>query len=107
MRYALLAYGPSGPWAEPSDIGLEAELAAAGALVTSEVLADVDTASTVRVRDAATVADGPFAETAEVLRGVLLVDLPDLDAALAVARRCPAARTGSVEVRPVLGAGTR
>lgn len=45
--------------------------------------------------------DGPFAETTEQLGGFLLIDAADLDAALDVASKLPAARFGSVEVRPV------
>jgi hypothetical protein len=46
--------------------------------------------------------DGPFAETKEQLGGVLILDLPDLDAAIEVASRVPCAEGGSVEIRPVL-----
>jgi hypothetical protein len=61
------------------------------------------TATTVRVRDGKTLTtDGPFAETREQLAGYYLVEAKDLDAALAVAARIPGARTGSVEVRPVM-----
>src|SRR5208282_5484083 len=44
---------------------------------------------------------GPFAETKEQLGGYYLIDVPDLDAALVWAKRCPAARYGTVEVRPI------
>jgi hypothetical protein len=46
--------------------------------------------------------DGPFAETKEVLGGYYLLEAPDLDAAIALAARIPAAWTGSVEIRPVM-----
>ena len=46
--------------------------------------------------------DGPFAETKEQLGGVMLIDAADLDAAIAIAAKVPAARFGSIEVRPVL-----
>jgi hypothetical protein len=67
------------------------------------------TATTVRVRggkggDVIT-SDGPFAETKEVLGGFYLIDAPDLDAAIALAAQIPAARTGSVELRPVMEIG--
>ena len=48
------------------------------------------------------VLDGPFAETHEQLGGYFLVDVPDLDAALAIAKRLPGGRKGSVEIRPVV-----
>ena len=46
--------------------------------------------------------DGPFAETREQLGGYFLVDARDLDEALAIASRIPAARWGTVEVRPIV-----
>jgi hypothetical protein len=59
--------------------------------------------TTVRVANGErTVTDGPFAETREVLGGFYLFDVPDLDAALDWAARCPGARYGSIEVRPVM-----
>jgi hypothetical protein len=59
-------------------------------------------AKTVRVADGETqVADGPHAKTKDQLGGVYVVDVPDLDAALAWAARSPVARYGVVEVRPI------
>jgi hypothetical protein len=49
--------------------------------------------------------DGPFAETKEQLGGYYLVDVPDLNAALEIAKRLPVFRDGSVEIRPLLGPG--
>jgi hypothetical protein len=61
------------------------------------------TATTVRVREGKMLTtDGPFAETREQLGGYYLVEAKDLDAALAVAARIPGAKTGSIEVRPVM-----
>ena len=61
------------------------------------------TATTVQVRDGKTLTtDGPFAETREQLGGYYLVEAKDLDAALAIAARIPGAKTGSIEVRPVM-----
>jgi hypothetical protein len=61
------------------------------------------TATTVRVRDDKTLTtDGPFAETREQLGGYYLVEAKDLDTALAIAARIPGAKTGSIEVRPVM-----
>jgi hypothetical protein len=73
-----------------------------GQLLAGEPLKSVRTATTVRVRDGrASITDGPFAETKESLGGFVLVDVPDLDAALAIAAKWPSARFGGVEVRPV------
>jgi hypothetical protein len=61
------------------------------------------TATTVRVRDGKTLTtDGPFAETREQLAGYYLVEAKELDAALGIAARIPGARTGSIEVRPIM-----
>lgn len=80
----------------------------AGILVSGESLADLVTATTVRVGPDGerAVTDGPFAETREVLGGFYVIDVPDLDAALDWAARCPGARgSGSVVVRPVADFG--
>ena len=63
-----------------------------------------DTATTVRVQDGRTLTtDGPFPETKEVLGGYYLLDADDLDSAIELASRVPAARMGgAVEVRPVV-----
>ena len=59
-------------------------------------------ATTVRVRDGKPLlTDGPFAETREQLGGYMLIDVKDLDEAIAIAARIPLARTSTVEVRPV------
>ena len=61
------------------------------------------TATTVRVREGKTLTtDGPFAETREQLGGYYLVEAKDLDTALGIAARIPGAKTGSIEVRPVM-----
>ena len=49
--------------------------------------------------------DGPFAETKEQLGGFYLIDVADLDAAIAIARKLPLAADGAVEIRPLLGPG--
>ena len=68
-----------------------------------EALHNTDSATTVRVRDGATTTtDGPFAETKEALGGFYLIDVEDLDAALAVAAELPGSWYGSVEVRPIV-----
>jgi hypothetical protein len=73
-----------------------------GQYVAGEALQPIATATTVRVKDGKTVVtDGPFAETREQLGGFYLVEAKDLDEATALAARIPAARTGSIEVRPI------
>jgi hypothetical protein len=52
------------------------------------------------------VTDGPFAETHEQLGGYFLIDVPDLDAAIAVARRIPGGSKGTVEIRPIVELAT-
>ena len=74
----------------------------AGIYVSGDRLRGADTATTVRVTSGRTeVADGPYAEAREQLGGFHIIDVPDLDAALAWAARCPSAARGAVEVRPV------
>ena len=67
-------------------------------------LAPAHTASTVRVKEGdALVTDGPFADTKEVFGGYFLLEADDLDAAIQVAAKIPAARFGgSVEIRPIV-----
>ncbi|GAA4901272.1 hypothetical protein LX16_0452 [Stackebrandtia albiflava] len=80
----------------------------AGILVSGESLADLVTATTVRVAadGERTVVDGPFAESREVLGGFYVIDVPDLDTALDWAARCPGSRGGgAVVVRPVADFG--
>lgn len=61
-------------------------------------------ATTVRAPDGKpSVVNGPYAETREQLGGYFLIEVPDLDAALAWAARCPAVQHGAIEVRPVWG----
>jgi hypothetical protein len=69
----------------------------------NNALQSLSTATTVRERDGERlVSDGPFAETKEMLGGYYLIDVPDLDSALAWAAKVPNAPYGSVEVRPVV-----
>jgi len=79
------------------------DLAAEGKFLSANPLQSVSTATSVRVRDGKrTVTDGPFAETREQLGGYFLVDANDLDEAIGIAGRIPAAKWGTVEVRPVV-----
>ncbi len=75
----------------------------AGVFVAGDALNPVDTATTIRIRggEVATT-DGPFAETKEQLGGYYLLECKDLDEALRWAAKIPAAKTGSIEVRPVM-----
>ncbi|MEU2664631.1 YciI family protein [Micromonospora sp. NPDC007220] len=111
MKYMLLinagAVGEDGGAAgcDVSDwMAYDKQVREAGILVSGESLADLVTATTVRVGEDGrrTVTDGPFAETREILGGFYVIDVPDLDVALDWAARCPGARgNGAVVVRPV------
>ena len=73
-----------------------------GVMVGGERLRPTSAATTVRVRGGKTeVLDGPYADTKEQLGGYYMIEVPDLDAALAWAARCPGASHGAIEVRPV------
>jgi hypothetical protein len=112
MQYMLLIYGEeraaeSMPREQMSEI-VNAYMAYTEALREAKVLAasnrlkPTSAATAVRTANGQTkVLDGPFAETKEQLGGYYLIDVPDLDAALSWAKRCPAARYGTVEVRPI------
>jgi hypothetical protein len=110
-QYMLLIYAPAE--GGPSDEERQAEmprwfeftqsLRDAGVMVAGDALHGVDAATTVRVRSGETqITDGPFAETKELLAGYYVVDVPDLDTALAHAARVPNVHYGSIEVRPVV-----
>ena len=74
-----------------------------GQYVAGEALQPVQTATTVRIRNGrVSTTDGPFAETKEQLGGFYLIEARDLNDAIQVAARIPSARTGSIEVRPVV-----
>lgn len=78
-------------------------IAKSGNFKAGDALEPTTTATTVRVREEKTLTtDGPFAETKEQLGGYYLIEAKDLDGAIAIASRIPAARSGSVEVRPVM-----
>jgi hypothetical protein len=111
MQYLLMIYAQEGGWekmtAAEQERGMAAymayseALAAAGVLKGSNRLQPAATSTTVRLVDGkAQVLDGPYADTKEQLGGYYLIDVPDLDAALAWAARCPGAGHGIVEVRP-------
>lgn len=78
------------------------KLQKAGHLLAASPLHPVETATTVRVREGKTATtDGPFAETKEQLGGFLMIDVPDLNDAIRIAAQFPAAKFGSIEVRPM------
>ncbi|WP_353952812.1 YciI family protein [Knoellia sp. S7-12] len=71
-----------------------------GVLIAAEVLAPTSSATTITLRNGSLeVQDGPFAETKDALAGIFVIDVPDLDAALGWAEKCPAAQYGLIEVR--------
>ena len=73
-----------------------------GRMLAAEALQPVQTATTVRMRGGKlSITDGPFAETKEQLAGFYLIEAKDLNDAIQVAGNIPAARVGSVEVRPI------
>jgi hypothetical protein len=113
MKYLLMIYEEEKGWAKYTDaerqqIFGEYYQFTEGIKKTGEYqggnpLQPTTTATTVRVRDGKRlVTDGPFAETKEQLGGYYLVDAADLDAAINLAGRIPAARVGSIEVRPIM-----
>lgn len=74
-----------------------------GAMVSGNGLQPPDVSTTIRVQNGSRhVVDGPFADTKEILGGYVILDVPDLDAALEWAARAPCVSAGSVEIRPVL-----
>jgi hypothetical protein len=76
---------------------------ASGQYVAGEALQPVATATTVRIRNGnLSTTDGPFAETKEQFGGFYLIEARDLNEAIQVAAKIPSARTGSVEIRPVV-----
>lgn len=111
MRYTLLMH-----YREPTDGEVSEQaiaeakdafgaygraLAQAGVLLSADVLQPTSASTTVTRRTGELlVQDGPFAETKEVLAGVFVVDVADLDAAIGWAEKCPGAQWGVVEVRP-------
>ena len=112
MQYLLMLYADESGWSRLTRAEQEQGMAAykaytealskAGALLGSNRLQPVGTATTVRVSDGKShVLDGPYAETKEQLGGYYLIEAPDLDAAISWAARCPGSGHGVVEVRPV------
>lgn len=110
MRYTFLLYTDPADLAHMTLEDWEAEkqvygayiadLREAGVFLDADWLQPVESATTLSLKDGKRfVQDGPFAETKETLGGFFAIDVPDLDAALAWAEKCPAAKVGKVEVR--------
>lgn len=113
MKYMLMIYGNEAEHSNWSKEQLDAEMQAyyafqgevqqRGIKVAGEALHPTSAATTVRVRGGKTLTtDGPFAETKEQLGGFYLIDVKDLDEAIAVAAKIPTASDGCIEVRPVV-----
>ena len=78
-------------------------LAQSGAMIGGHGLETREVSTTIRVENGnRQVVDGPFADTKESLGGYVIIDVPDLDAALEWAGRAPCVTAGSVEIRPVM-----
>ena len=111
MRYTLFLYYPE---MTATDIGQDAieagkqafhayakALDDAGVLSSAEVLQQSTNSTTLALRDGSLrVQDGPYADTKEQIGGTFVLEVPDLDAALAWAEKCPVAMWGTVEIRP-------
>jgi len=112
VKYMLLIYRDEPSWDKLSPaerqkiyadtVELSEELASRGQYLGGFPLHPSSSATSVRVRDGKRlVTDGPFAETREQLGGYKIIEVKDLDEAIAVAARIPLARTSTVEIRPV------
>ena len=112
MKYLCLVYGEERTFTEMPEreydelirehLVFDGELKAGGHFLAAEALESVTTATMVRVRNGRiSVTDGPFAETKEQLTGFFLIDARDLNQAIQIASRIPAARMAGIEVRPI------
>lgn len=113
MRYTLLLHYPEMTAEELGEDALKDGMAAfdayakaledAGVLLSAEVLAPSSATTTIsRKTGELLIQDGPFAETKEQLGGYYLLEASDLNDAIQVAARIPGAKTGSIEVRPIM-----
>lgn len=109
MKYMLLAYSDENAWTEDERMRcmeesteLCHELQAKGQYIDASPLHPVSTATSLRMRnERREITDGPFAETREQLGGYFLIDVKNLDEAMAFAARLPSAKKGTVEIRPI------
>jgi hypothetical protein len=113
MQYILLIYfNEAAAKSRPADetqkmhaeyLTFTAAIKQSGHLRAGEPLEGTSTATTVRVKEGKTIrTDGPFAETREQLGGFYIVEARDLDEAVGLAARIPGAKTGCIEVRPIM-----
>lgn len=110
MKYMLLIYSDENAWTESEQevcyaesVQLSQQLKANGQYLGASPLHPVSTATSIRVHSGKQlVTDGPFAETHEQLGGYFLINARDLNEAINIAGRIPAARKGTVEIRPIL-----
>jgi hypothetical protein len=113
MEYMLLIYSSEAEWFGQTKEQMEQaygeymqfskEVVDAGIMRGGSELKPVSTATTVKVRSGKTqLTDGPFIETKEQLGGYYIIDVPNLDEALKWAAKCPGAKHGSIEVRPLM-----
>jgi hypothetical protein len=113
MQYLLLIYNDEQAWASLRDdernaiiqeyLALTDELRDRGSYVGGAPLQPTRTATSLRIRDGEQlVTDGPFAETKEQLGGYFLIEAGSADEALGWAAKIPAARYGTIEVRPLI-----
>ncbi len=117
MQYMMLIYEDESVYGPEKDAPAMAEVVArhmalgpklGAARLGGAGLQNTPNATTVRTTAGKqTLHDGPFAETKEQLGGYYLVEAPDLDAAIAIARQIPLYRDGAIEIRPLLGQGER
>ncbi|MCC5876618.1 MAG: YciI family protein [Candidatus Sumerlaeia bacterium] len=109
MKYMLLIYGNEESWTEQEmedckmkSMAICEELKNQGKLLDASPLHPVATATSIRIRDGhRQITDGPFAETAEQLGGYYVLDVENLDEAIAIASRLPPAQKGTIEIRPI------
>lgn len=109
MQYMLLIYSDENCWTEQEwnacveeSTGISRELAQQGKLAAASPLRPVSTATSLRIRNGKRqITDGPFAETTEQLGGYYIIDVDNLDEAIAIASRLPPAKKGTVEIRPI------
>ena len=110
MKYILLIYSAEDVWppdelktARDESVRLCHELNDRGQYLGAAPLHPVATATCVRVREGKRrVSDGPYAETKEHLAGYFVIDVADLDEAIAVAARIPCTTRGTTEIRPIV-----
>ena len=111
MKYMLLIYADEKSALTPAEredcyvksAQLAQEIQASGNYLAASPLHLTSTATSVKIRDnRRLVTDGPFAETREQLGGYFLINANNLDEAINIAARIPAAKWGTVEVRPVM-----